>query len=158
MTPALALVELRRGGVRVRLDAAGVVTLDSVQCPPAGLLALARAHRDGIRALLEGGSGTDSKDGARAPPSLAGLPTVPQDWRDGVAALATMLAPSGIAADRWGELARTSGRLVRDHGPALHAAGWRTLDVFGLHGLAAATTAPGGGLRGCLARVATCWT
>lgn len=58
MTPALALVELRRGGVWVRLDAAGVVMLDSVQCPPAGLLALARAHRDGIRALPEGGSGT----------------------------------------------------------------------------------------------------
>ena len=55
VTAALALVELRRGGVRVRLDAAGVVMLDSVECPPAGLLALARAHRDGIRALLEGG-------------------------------------------------------------------------------------------------------
>ena len=146
MTPAAALAELRRAGVAVRLGPGGVVALDAAQEPPAVVLALARAHRDGIRALLEGGSGTDSKHGARAALSLAGLPGVPQNWRDGVAALATMLAPSGIAADRWGELARTSGRLVRDHGAALHAAGWRTLDVFGLHALAPATYCPGWGL------------
>ena len=128
MTPAAALAELRFAGVAVRLGPDRAVLLDAAQRPPDALLALAREHRDGIRALLHAGDG------------------VPADWRAGVAALAIMPAPPAIVAGRWRELARTSARLLDDHGAALHAAGWRTLDVFGLHGVAPATYGPGWGL------------
>ena len=92
------------------------------------MLALARKHRDGIRALLQADAG------------------VPSEWGAGVAALATLPAPGGIEPGRWRKLARTSARLLHYHGAALHAAGWRTLDVFGLHRLAPVTHPPGWGL------------
>lgn len=139
MTPAAALGELYRAGVAVRLGPCGAVLLKAAQEPPAALLVLARTHRDGIRALLRGGD-------ADAGPALASLPGVPADWCEGVAALATMAVPSGIAAERWGELAHASGRLVRDHGAALHGAGWGTLHLFGLHRHCPATYPPGWGL------------
>ena len=128
MTPAAALTELHRAGVVVRLGPGGAVLLDAARRPPDAVLVLARVHRDGIRALLHAAGG------------------VPADWRAGVAALATMPAPRAIEAGRWRELAHTSARLLDGHGAALHAAGWRTLDVFGLHGLAPATYGPGWGL------------
>jgi len=128
MTPAAALGELHRAGVAVRLGPDGAVLLAAVQEPSAAVLALARKHRDGIRALLQADAG------------------VPSEWGAGVAALATLPAPGGIEPGRWRKLARTSARLLHYHGAALHAAGWRTLDVFGLHRLAPVTHPPGWGL------------
>lgn len=52
MTPEIALVELRRAGVRVRLDPAGVLKLDAAKRPPDAVLELVRAHRDGLAALV----------------------------------------------------------------------------------------------------------
>lgn len=52
MTPATALAALGEAGVRVRLQADGTVRLDATAPPPPTVLALARAHRDGIAALL----------------------------------------------------------------------------------------------------------
>ena len=74
------------------------------------------------------------------------LPGVPDKWLAGVNMLATMPSPAGIEPQRWAAYVATAARLLHQHGPALHAAGWRTLDVFGLHGLAAATYCPGWGL------------
>lgn len=43
-------------------------------------------------------------------------------------------------------LAATSARLLRDHGAALHDAGWDALDLFGLHRRAPAMNPAGWGL------------
>ena len=77
-----------------------------------------------------------------APP----LPDVPLDWREGVALLAGRPAPDGIAPPRWRAFQATAARLLRDHGPELHAAGWDALDLFGLYAIAPAANPPGWGL------------
>ena len=71
---------------------------------------------------------------------------MPDDWRDGVARLATMASPARIEPRRWAAYVATAARLLHEHGPALHAAGWRTLDLFGLHRCAPAAYPPGWGL------------
>ena len=63
--------------------------------------------------------------------ALSGPLTLPSDWCDGVALLATRPAPSIIPARRWAVLAASAARMVRDHGAELHATGWDALDLFG---------------------------
>lgn len=130
MTPEAALMELRQAGVRVRLNEAGMLKLDAAMRPPDAVLALVHAHRDGLAALLR----------------AASLPGVPPAWCEGVEALATMACPARIEPRRWGELAHTSARLLRDNGSALHAARWTAVELFGLHPLAPATHCPAWGL------------
>lgn len=60
--------------------------------------------------------------------------------------LAAMACPARIEPQRWAAFVATAGRLLRDHGPTLHAAGWGTLDLFGLHQVAPDTHPPGWGL------------
>ena len=71
---------------------------------------------------------------------------VPDEWRNGVERLATMASPARIEPRRWAAYVATAARLLHEHGPALHAAGWRTLDLFGLHRCAPAAYPPGWGL------------
>lgn len=66
-------------------------------------------------------------------PVLAPFPGVPAPWCDGVTRLAARAPPDGIKPARWAALASASVYLVRQHGAALHAAGWDALDLFGLH-------------------------
>ena len=138
--PAAALAALGAAGVRVRLEADGTVRLAAAAPPPPNVLALARAHRDGIAALLAG----QAPSAARV--ALVPLPGVPPEWCEGVARLATLPAPDSIPPARWAVLAATSVRLLRDHGAELHAAGWTVLDLFGLHVIAPAAYPPGWGL------------
>ena len=77
----------------------------------AGLAALAGGHR----------------------PASKLLPGVPAAWCQGVARLAVLAAPDSITPARWAALAATSARMLREHGAALHWAGWDGLDLFGLH-------------------------
>jgi len=63
-----------------------------------------------------------------------------------LALLATLPAPPTIPPRRWAVLAATSARLLRDHGAALHGAGWDALHLFGLDATALATNSPGWGL------------
>lgn len=72
--------------------------------------------------------------------------SIPVVWCEGVAKLEAMGVPSGIALHRWRIFQAGAARLLRDHGAALHAAGWDTLDLFGLHSLAPTTNAAGMGL------------
>ena len=79
-------------------------------------------------------------------PTSTMLPGVPPDWCKGVALLAALPPPPGIPLLRWTLLAVTSARLLRDHGAALHWAGWDALDLFGLHPTAPAINPPGWGV------------
>ena len=161
MMAAAALAQLDAAGVRVRLRDDGSLNLTAAAPPPLELLSLARAHRDGIAALLanraqQAARGGFVPDSPAAPlpliPARTGFapvpdpPGVPRDWRVGVARLATMPSPAVIPPRRWTTLAATSARLLRDHGAALHGAGWDTLDLFGLHAVAPTTNPPGWGL------------
>lgn len=77
----------------------------------------------------------------------AGAPLAEMDaWHAGVSRLATMRCPSGIEPRRWAIYGATAARLLAQHGAALHAAGWGTLDLFGLHRHAPAYHPPGWGL------------
>ena len=60
--------------------------------------------------------------------------------------LAILPAPDAIPPQRWAVLAATAARLVRGHGAKLHAAGWGTLDLFGLYSAAPVTNPSGWGL------------
>ncbi len=143
MTPATALVELHAAGVRVRLGVDGTVLLHAAQRPPPAVLALARAHRDGIGAMLR------ERDGTRQPTTFQppASPTCARGpWGEGVALLESLPPPDGITAERWAVLVSTSRRLLHDHGAALHRAGWDTLDLFGLHARAPAANPTGWGL------------
>ena len=167
MTPAQALAELHAAGVRVRLDGTGAVVLHARLRPPDAVLALARAHRDGIGAVLRGEAdmpappptplhvlaGEAVEQGfpelhacARACISQQSLPGVPLDWCEGVGLLATVPAPPTILSRRWAALAASAFRLVRDHGAELHTAGWDALDLFGLHSIAPLANPTGWGL------------
>ena len=140
MTPAAALAALAAAGVHAALQGDGTVRLKAALPPPLDVLALARAHRDGIAALLA----ERAHQAARA--GLPPLPGLPPDWTEGVALLAGRPAPDGITAPRWRAFQATTVRLLHDHGAELHNAGWDTLDLFGLHATAPATNAPGWGL------------
>ena len=86
---------------------------------------------------------------AAVPPRVLPPPApapVPDDWAQGVAKLATMPGPATIESLRWSAFVGMATRLLHDHGPELHAAGWTSLDLFGLHGLAPVTYGPGWGL------------
>ncbi len=84
---------------------------------------------------------------ARAPGDLSRtLPGVPLDWCEGVALLAVRTAPPTILPGRWAVLATTSERTLREHGAALHGAGWPALALFGLDRSAPASYPPGWGL------------
>ena len=74
------------------------------------------------------------------------LPGVPDKWLAGVNMLATMPSPAGIEPQRWAAYVATATRLLHQHGPALHGAGWGTLALFGLHRRAPATYPAGWGL------------
>lgn len=158
MTAAAALARLDAAGVRVRLRDDGSLNLAAVAPPPPAVLALARAHRDGIAALLAEQAQQAACRGfvPIAPattlpltPARTGspfFPGIPPGWCEGVTRLATTPAPPTIQPWRWAVLAATAARLLRDHGAALHAAAWDTLDVWGLHALAPANHPPGWGL------------
>ena len=86
-------------------------------------------------------------------PARAAVPTrarvggdSPAEWRDGVERLAIMSSPARIESRRWAAYVVTADRLLHQHGPALHGAGWGTLELFGLHRRAPATYPPGWGL------------
>ena len=138
MTPALALAELHAAGVRVRLQDDGKMRLDASAPPPLVMLALARAHRDGIAELL--------RTERVAEPTARPLPGVPAAWCEGVACLHGIPPPGGITPARWAALAATSTYLLQSHGAELHRAGWDALDLFGLHRRAPGTNPAGRGL------------
>ena len=140
MTPAAALAALAAGGVRAALQADGTVRLNAVLAPPPEMLALARAHRDGIAALLA------ERMQQAAPAGWPTFPGVPGCWCEGVALLAGRPAPDGIGPPRWRAFQASAARLLRDHGAKLHAVGWDTLDLFGLHADAPSSNPPGWGL------------
>ena len=64
-------------------------------------------------------------------------------WHAGVERLASSPCPAQIEAGRWSALRTTAAWLLIQHGPALHGAGWGTLELFGLHRQAPATFPPG---------------
>ena len=96
---------------------------------------------------------------ATSPPTLnpvrARAVGVMLDWREGVAKLVTTPPPPGVPPHRWHTFQVSAVRLVRDHGAALQAAGWDTLDLFGLHAVAPAMNAAGMGLAWLLGDTGT---
>ena len=87
-----------------------------------------------------------ASDGLPKPPDVPDVPGVPDEWTRGVRALAAMACPARIETQRWAVYVATAGRLLRDHGPTLHAAGWTAVELFGLHPRAPSTFCPGWGL------------
>ena len=57
-----------------------------------------------------------------------------------------MPPPATIPDARWTAYAATAARLLREHGAALHRAGWDDLALFGLHAIAPAANPTGWGL------------
>lgn len=108
---------------------------------------LPRAPRRKLGTLPSRPCGRGCLPDANIPPLAAPpLPGVPPDWCEGVTRLATLPAPDRIPPPRWAVLASTAGRLLRDHGAELHAAGWTALDLFGLHPTSPMTHPAGWGL------------
>ena len=87
--------------------------------------------------------GTPSAD---ALPPILPMPGVPPEWCEGVWLLASRRAPASISLRRWRILQVDAARLLRDHGAELHAAGWNTLDLFGLHAVAPEANPSGWGM------------
>ena len=87
-----------------------------------------------------------ASDGLPRAPDVPDVPGVPDEWTRGVRALAAMACPARIEPQRWAVYVATAGRLLIGHGAALHAAGWGTLDLFGLHQVAPSSHCPGWGL------------
>ena len=90
--------------------------------------------------------GRTARAGLGEAPAMPTLPGVPPDWCEGVALLTARPAPPTILPRRWAALAVTSARMLRNHGAALHGAGWDALELFGLHSTAPMTHPPGWGL------------
>lgn len=84
--------------------------------------------------------------------ALPGLSGVPRAWRDGVAMLAERTAPHGVTMTRWRVFRWNAGRVLADHGAALHDAGWGGLDLFGLYAAAPVTNPSGWGVAWLLER------
>ena len=141
-------------GVRLEARPGGRLWADRPDLLPPDLRDSLAAHRPGVVALLAepaaASPGPRMEGCGRVadapPPAAASLPGVPLGWCEGVTRLATMPTPDSIAPARWAVLAVTSARLLRDHGAALHGAGWGVLDVFGLHHAAPMTHPPAWGL------------
>ena len=161
MTAAAALARLGAAGVRVRLRDDGSLNLTAAAPPPPDMLVLARAHRDGIAALLAGkaqqaararfvlnapGATLPLNPAHKADAPISESPGVPPDWCRGMALLAVRPAPHAIQSWRWSVLAATAARVLRAHGAALHGAGWDAIALFGLHHAAPMTHPPGWGL------------
>lgn len=136
-------------GVRLEARLGGRLWADRPNLLPAALRDNLAAHRQAVVMLLAERPMQAAPSPAAVqdvPQSAPSLPGVPSEWRRGVALLANLPAPTSIPARRWAILAATSARLMRDHGAALHAAGWDALDLFGLDLTAPATNPPGWGL------------
>lgn len=141
-------------GVRLEARPGGRLWADKPDLLPIALRDSLAAHRTAVMALL---AERDIQDapvppararglGVPAPSAASPLPGVPLNWCRGVALLATLPAPPTISPRRWVVLAATSARLLHTHGAELHAAGWDTLDLWGLHALAPTAHPPGWGL------------
>lgn len=112
--------------------------------PMAVVFGVPTPWREGAREA--GGRALATQTHARGQASPCPLPGVPAAWCNGVASLAALDPPDGIAPARWAALAATSTYLLQSHGAELHRAGWDALDLFGLHRRAPATNPAGWGL------------
>ena len=144
-------------GVRLEARLGGRLWADRPDLLPTTLRDSLAADRAAVLALLAGwpmqpapvpqpARARGILPGSRARAPAPALPGVPLEWCEGVALLATRPAPATITPRRWAALAATSAQMLRDHGAALHGAGWGVLDLFGLHFTAPMTHPPGWGL------------
>jgi len=137
---AALIAQAAAAGVRLEARPGGRLWADRPTLLPGKVRAGLALRRAAVLALLDGDWGAPDV------PAPMQLPGVPPDRRDGVALLANLQAPPTIPPRRWAVLAATSARLLRDHGAALHGAGWDALHLFGLDATAPATNPPGWGL------------
>jgi hypothetical protein len=78
---------------------------------------------------------------------LAVVPAgLPQDWCEGLAALASMPPVAGFSDERWAVGVWWARQIAHEHGLVVHEAGWSALDLFGLHPTAPACRYDGMGL------------
>ena len=59
---------------------------------------------------------------------------VPREWAEGFARLQVIRPPAGIAVWRWQQVIGDAGRFLDRWAVQAAALGWKTLDVFGVHG------------------------
>ena len=163
--PAGLLAEARALGVRLEAKPGGRLWASRPDLLPSALRDSLAAHRHAVvallaerhpvQALMRGapppdatadrprahGGGDHFADHSENPSTT--LPGVPPEWCEGVRLLASRPAPQTIPPRRWAALAAACDSLLRDHGAALHGAGWEALDLFGLDAVAPATNPPG---------------
>jgi hypothetical protein len=84
--------------------------------PPPELIAIARRHRNALRAILE-----DRK--AKAAPTI---------YAATIAALCAR-CPERVEHDRWQQVVRDADTFIPPWGEQAHALGWSSGDLFGLH-------------------------
>lgn len=75
---------------------------------------------------------------------------VPREWAEGFARLQTCCPPAGIAVWRWQQVIDDAGRFIDRLAVQAAALGWRTLDVFGVHGAKPVERFDAAGLVWCL--------
>lgn len=73
---------------------------------------------------------------ARSERSEQAVPKAPVAWSVGISHLLDTSSPSSVDPHRWARFRADAERVLIHHGTELHAAGWDTLDVFGLHAVA----------------------
>ena len=66
-------------------------------------------------------------------PTVAPIPAALVPWHDGAIRLQATSPPAGFSKARWMRAGLNAARLVENNGAALQAAGWDTLDLFGVH-------------------------
>lgn len=59
---------------------------------------------------------------------------VPREWAEGYARLQVVRPPAGIAVWRWQQVIDDAGRFLDAWATPAAALGWKTSDVFGVHG------------------------
>ncbi len=59
---------------------------------------------------------------------------VPREWAEGYARLQVIRPPTGIAVWRWQQVIDDAGHFLDRWATQAAALGWKTLDVFGVHG------------------------
>lgn len=92
-----------------------------------------RPHLDPFGTIGTFGIETFTAETANLPLVAIVVPAVPDEWCKGVALICDRPAVAGIGAQRWDSFGRSCRRLLIEKGATLHAAGWDSLDLFGLH-------------------------
>lgn len=149
MASAARLLEtLDREGIKVSAAGDKLVVEPARKLNPA-LRESIRSHKAELLAVLaEARPLADDFDERAALVEIGA--SVPREWAEGFARLQVASPPAGIAIRRWQQVIDDGGRFLDRWATQASALGWRTLDVFGIHGEKPVERFDAAGLVWCL--------